>query len=299
MKSQHPMAMCIAVLICLASGSCAGCAREPDHRLFSPNRTYEARVFISAKEYDISVERVVIFKKGVRLQEMPGGNAPLDKTNSVLAITDDGSLYLGRHSGHLLLLHDVYVHRGGITAHLGKASSPSEMRAGLSGDARWWEQWESSRTPENPFELSFLREPGMINHGMLSPTSPGYDAALPGYRILGESNGYVQMVLRPTSEASPARLVLSLQAGRMETVVKPLSNVRHRTNLCVFSIRCGDMVIRNDLVRRGDSLAISKGPADYFRYDIIIDAVHVTFLPKALALLNKECRFVWAHSLDR
>ena len=146
----------------------------------------------------------------------------------------------------------------------------------------------------------------MSNFGMLSPAVPGYDRQLPRYHILGESNGVVQMILRPTSAEPPPALVLALQAGARKvnrstggTVVEPWTNLRYRTELCFFSVRQGDTIIKNDLVRREDKLVIIKGPQDYFRYDIVGDAVHVTFLPKAMALLNRECRVIWAHSLDR
>jgi len=146
----------------------------------------------------------------------------------------------------------------------------------------------------------------MINYGMLSPAFSGYDGELPGYRVLGVSNGFVQMILRPTSAAAGPSLVLALQAGGRkvnsstgETVVEPWSNVRHRTELLVFSIRRGETVVQNDLVRQEDKLVISEGPVGYFRYDIVGDTVHVTFSPKAMALLDRECRIIWAHSLDR
>ncbi len=155
-----------------------------------------------------------------------------------------------------------------------------------------------------PFSIQFLNQLGHV--GVLSPDYPEYDPALPGFHILGKSNGFVYARIAPTSSDRPNTFILALQAAHKEdgfTLEKPVLAVQqhpiNRTSLWMFSIQQGNVVVRNNLIRKAKTLVIREGPTDYFRYDIVGDSVHVTFLPKALALLSEECHLTWTHSLDR
>lgn len=155
-----------------------------------------------------------------------------------------------------------------------------------------------------PFSIVFLNKPGNI--GRLSNKHSGFDEELPGFHILGKGNGFVYARISPASQERPAALTLALQAASSvgnSTAEKPtlvaLQNPINRTSLWMFSIKQGDTVVSNSLHREGKTVLISKGPTDYFRYDIVDDSIHVTFLPKAVALLSKECYLTWTHSLDR
>jgi len=164
---------------------------------------------------------------------------------------------------------------------------------------------ERRQTATPPFSIQFLNRPG--NVGALSPDHPEYDPALPGFHILGKSNGFVYARVVPTPSAKRSKaLTLALQAAYKTDeftlttpVLAALTHPINRTSLWMFSISQGDTIVRNSLHRKGEAVVISEGPTDYFRYDIVDDSIHVTFLPKAMALLSEECRLTWTHSLDR
>ena len=157
-----------------------------------------------------------------------------------------------------------------------------------------------------PFEIRFLREPGMMNYGILSPDFREYDPHLPGFHILGQLNGFIQIILKPTSAKLPKSFILSLQGAiksrhstRENPVIEPVANFRDRTELWYFIVKQGNITVENQLSRKNGKLIVSSGPKDYFRYDIVNDSIHVVFLPKAMAMLKQECRIVWAHNLLR
>ena len=142
MTRYRSLFLCAVISCTLAS--CARTTRR-DVRLVSPNGAHEARAVVASREFVTEIEELRLVTSGVLVREIGAGEPPLDKANAVLAVSDDGSLYLGRLSGHLQQLGEVFVYRAGTLKRLGGAPPVSQLRDAYSGDARWWERWEASR----------------------------------------------------------------------------------------------------------------------------------------------------------
>ena len=128
------------LLACLWCALAAGCSKEPLYHHRSPDGTWAARTYGANRGFHVEIERIVILEAGHVSQEL---RPPVDEP---LAIADDGSLYLGRHHGHLHRLHEVYVYREGSVTYLGDAPFPGFghvphwTRKGHIADH--WQEWE-------------------------------------------------------------------------------------------------------------------------------------------------------------
>jgi len=117
-----------------------GCSTQPLYRLRSPDGTWEVRTYGGDRAFHTEVERIALRKDGRVIEELL---PPLD---GPIAIANDGSLYLGRHHGHLQQLREVYVYRDGAATYLGDVPFPGFGYlldvTGKGQSADLWQEWE-------------------------------------------------------------------------------------------------------------------------------------------------------------
>ena len=136
--------------------------------------------------------------------------------------------------------------------------------------------------PADPFEIELLRG------ATWSAEHPGYDPALPGYRLDGEMG---TILLRPRPPRPPDRLVFAIRTSRG---MPP--------NLESFSAITADRVLRSSffqgtdrtvLTDRAGHTLLEPPPGTFLRMERAGDEIQVTFLPEAMPLLRSACRISW------
>ena len=135
-----------------------------------------------------------------------------------------------------------------------------------------------------------------------------YDPHLPGFRVQAAiatlliRPHYDHSTSRTTDRKSPDRLVLAI---RTSSPAHPM--------LESFTLITSDVTVQSSLNQTEEEIRPAIKPPNnsradgapgekpvhqvprgtYFRFEVVGEEVHVTFLPKAMELLQRECRVEW------
>ncbi len=154
--------------------------------------------------------------------------------------------------------------------------------------ARFAPAWRAGPSAdEAPLELILGRR------AQWSPKHEGYDPNLPGFHVVGD---IASVTLRATTDAVPETLVLIIQnlpstQPMLENFTLTGSHIRLTTEpfnefvelACYKKSGCAqDWQIKSEIATK-----------EYFTFEIVGDAIHVEFQPKAIELLRTPCEISW------
>jgi parallel beta-helix repeat protein len=125
-----------------------------------------------------------------------------------------------------------------------------------------------------------------------SPQFEGYDPNLPGYHIVGD---IASVTMRARADDLPETLILAI---RTSPGMPPMLENFTFAAPCVMLTGEPFKGAELDYFTRDNSSVEWQGPSKvqtdtYFKFDVVGDEVHVTFLPPAIELLKVECRISW------
>jgi hypothetical protein len=125
-----------------------------------------------------------------------------------------------------------------------------------------------------------------------SPQFEGYDPNLPGYHIVGD---IASVTMRARTDDLPEALILAIRTSPgMPPMLENFTFAAPCVMLKGEPFKGGEL----DYFARANSSVEwqgrSKVPIDtYFKFDVVGEEVHVTFLPPAIELLKVECKISW------
>jgi GT2 family glycosyltransferase len=140
----------------------------------------------------------------------------------------------------------------------------------------------AAKDTREPFRVEFLKS------ARWTEGHEGFDPELSGYHITGDIAG---VILDPRTNRLPGKLVLAIT-----------TSPGMRPNLEGFFVTGTNLAIETALsdgldystVKNpgaGTRSSVKKGT--YLQFRVVDKAVHVTFLPRAMPLLEKKCKIFW------
>jgi hypothetical protein len=144
-------------------------------------------------------------------------------------------------------------------------------------------------------DVGFEQEPFQIILGDKAKWSPqleSYDPNLPGYHIVGD---IASVTIRARTDSLPQTLILAIRTSPgMPPMLENFTFAAPCVMLKGEPFKGGEL----DYFARANSSVEWQGPSKvqtdtYFKFNVVGEEVHVTFLPPAIELLSVECTISW------
>ncbi len=135
-----------------------------------------------------------------------------------------------------------------------------------------------------PFELILHKGVTWSNDHM------AFDPNLPGFHVVG---GIGEVILRPATKKLPEEFILTIRTSPgMPPMLESFTLVSRDT--IVDSVPFGgSTTVWNAESDRQKDIVFKVPEGTYFLFEIVGTEVHVSFLPRGIALLKEECRIRW------
>jgi len=135
-----------------------------------------------------------------------------------------------------------------------------------------------------PFELIFHEG---VNW---SDNHEGFDPSLPGFHVVG---GVGEVVLRPITEKLPEKFILAIRTSPgMPPMLESFMLVSPDTVLESVPFDSSTTVWNAETDSPKDILFKVAG-GTYFQFEVVGAEIYVSFLPRGMSLLKKECKIRW------